>query len=53
MDWYKSLDINHKIAAKECFVLAFGVEFEKLAFMLTLKERINMLHEKLVAEGIL
>ena len=53
MDWYNSLSIDQKINAKECFVLACGVEWSALSFMFSIRDRIEILHHKLVLEGIL
>jgi len=51
MKWYLSLNIHQRINAKTCFYLACGVEFEKLAFLFSLRERIEMLYNKLKLEG--
>ena len=53
MKWYRSLSINQRINAKGCFVLACGISWEDLAFMLTMRERIEVIYKKLVSEGIL
>jgi len=51
MKWYKSLDIHARINAKECFVILCGVEFDKLSFLLTMRERIDLMYNKLKIEG--
>lgn len=54
MNWYKSLDIHTRINAKaEAFELLCGFEFEKLACLFSLKERIEIMYNKLVLEGII
>ena len=53
MDWYKSLDINTRINVKDCFKLLTGVRFEELSFMFSLKERIEIMHDKLKIEGLI
>ena len=51
MKWYKSLSIDQKINAKECFELLCGMKFEQLSFLFSFAERIEIMHDKLVAEG--
>ena len=53
MEWYKLLNIHQRINFKMCFELACGVKFEDLSFMFTLKERIDILYNKLVDEGLI
>lgn len=53
MNWYKTLDIHKKINAKECFVLLCGVDFSKIGVILSLRERINLMEEKLKIEGFI
>ena len=53
MEWYKSLDINSRINAKSCFELVTGLKFEDLSFLFSFKERVDMMHTKLLQENIL
>lgn len=53
MEWYKTLDIHTRINVKECFYLACGIKFEDLAFLLSFRDRINILYEKLSHEGLI
>jgi hypothetical protein len=53
MEWYKTLDINTRINCKEMFQYACGVKFEDLGFMFSFKERIQILHNKLLMEDII
>lgn len=49
--WYKTLTINQRINAKECFELLCGVKWEQLSFMFTMRERIEIMYNKLLIEG--
>ena len=51
MEWYTSLDINTRINAKVCFELVTGTKFEDLAFLLSFRERIEIMYNKLKMEG--
>ena len=51
LNWYKKLDINQKINMKEIFVLLCGVEWDKLSFVLSMRERIEITYNKLKREG--
>lgn len=51
MNWYKTLDIQTKINAKECFSILFGAEFNQLSFLFTFRERMDMMYNKLKLEG--
>lgn len=51
MEWYKTLDIHMRINAKECFELLCGVKFENLAFIMSMKERLDLMYDKLKIEG--
>lgn len=51
MEWYKRLTINQRINAKECFELLCGVGFQEIGSILSLRERIDLMFEKLKIEG--
>jgi len=51
MEWYKKLDIHTKINAKVCFELLTGSKFEDLSFLLSFRERIDIMYNKLKKEG--
>ena len=53
MDWYKSLTVHQRINAKECFEILCGVKWESLSFMLSMRERIEIMYNKLRLEGFL
>jgi hypothetical protein len=53
LDWYKSLDINTKINAKDLFTTICGISFSSLSNIFSFKEKINILHNKLITEGII
>lgn len=50
MNWYKTLNIHARINAKVCFELLTGVKFEDLSFIFTLKERMDIMENKLKME---
>lgn len=51
MEWYRTLDVNRKIAAKQCFILLCGVDFVKLGLLFSFRERMDLMYEKLKLEG--
>ena len=53
MEWYKTLDIHTRINMKEYFYLACGIKFEYLSFLLSFRDRINILYENLLYEGLI
>ena len=53
MKWYNKLNIHQKINAKSCFELLCGVKFGDLSFMFSIRERIEIMYNKLISEGIL
>ena len=53
MNWYKTLSITQRIAMKELCVDIVGVSWTDLGKLFTMRERINLIHQKLQMEGIL
>lgn len=53
MIWYKKLTIDQKITMKEYFILLCGVDFALVGKIFTLRERIEIFHNKLILEGII
>ena len=53
MEWYKTLNIHQRINIKECFNLICGIEWDALNFMFSLKEKIEILENKLRKEEII
>ena len=53
MEWYKTLDIHTRINMKEYFYLACGIKFEYLSFLLSFRDRMNILYESLLYEGLI
>ena len=53
VEWYRSLDVNMRINAKDFFILLTGIDFSKLNFLFTYKEKIEIMHQKLIIEGII
>jgi len=53
MDWWKTLTIHQKINAKECFELLCGEKWESLSFMFSIRERVEIMYNKLEIEGLL
>ena len=51
MQWYKTLDINKRIALKELSPTICGVDFQEIGCLFTLDERIGILYRKLQLEG--
>ena len=51
MKWYKTLNVHQRINAKDCFILLCGVDFQAINCILSLRDRINLLEEKLKLEG--
>ncbi len=51
VNWYKSLTINQKIALKEVAILICGLKWEDFNILYTPRERIEILHNKLMLEG--
>ena len=53
MEWYKSLDIHTRINCKDCFELLCGVGFSEIGCLLSFKERIEVMYDKLQMEGLI
>ncbi len=53
MVWYRGLPLHRRINAKSLFILACGIDFQKINFLFDFRERINLLYQKLVAEKII
>lgn len=51
MKWYKTLTVQQKINAKECFILLCGVSWSDIGIILNMRERLNIMEEKLKLEG--
>jgi hypothetical protein len=51
MEWYKTLDIHTKINAKVYFELLTGIKFEDLSILFSLRERMDIMYDKLKIEG--
>ena len=49
--WYKSLSINQKMGLKEVSVLICGMKWEDFNILFTPRERLEILHNKLIFEG--
>lgn len=53
MEWYKTLDLHVRINVKSCCELLTSVSFEQLNLLFTLREKIDILHNKLKMEGFI
>ena len=53
MNWYKTLSINQRLSLKELCPTIVGCTWEDLGLLFTIKERIEILYNKLKLEGIL
>lgn len=51
VSWYKSLTLNQKLALKEISVLLCGMKWEDFNILFTPRERLEILHNKLILEG--
>jgi len=51
IEWYKSLSLNQKQGLKEMSAAICGMKWEDFNILFTPRERINMLHYKLLIEG--
>ena len=51
MEWYKTLDIDKRIALKEMCAIICGVDFASLIKLLSFKKTINVIYDKLKMEG--
>ena len=51
VSWYKSLSLNQKMALKEVSVLICGMKWEDFNILFTPRERLEILHNKLMLEG--
>lgn len=51
VSWYKSLSLQQKMALKEVSVLICGMKWEDFNILFTPRERLEILHNKLMMEG--
>ena len=51
VNWYKSLSFNQKIALKEVSSLICDMKWEEFNILFTPRERLEILHNKLIIEG--
>ena len=51
ISWYKSLSLNQKMALKEVSVLICGMKWEDFNLLFGPRERLEILHRKLMLEG--
>jgi hypothetical protein len=51
INWYKSLSLNKKMALKEVSVLICGMKWEDFNILFSPRERLELLHDKLILEG--
>lgn len=53
VEWFKSLNVNTRINMKEIFILLTGMNFSDLNFLFSYKEKIDIMYNKLILEGLL
>jgi len=53
VNWYKSLSFNQKMALKELSPLICGMKWEDFNILFSPRERIEILHNKLILEGFI
>jgi hypothetical protein len=51
VSWYKSLSLNQKMALKEVSALICGMKWEDFNILFSPRERLEILHNKLMIEG--
>ena len=51
VSWYKSLSLNQKMALKEVSALICGMKWEDFNILFSPRERLEILHNKLMLEG--
>jgi len=51
VSWYKSLSLQQKMGLKEVSVLICGMKWEDFNTLFTPRERLEILHNKLMMEG--
>lgn len=51
MEWYQTLTINQRITLKDFYPLVVGASFHELGRLFTLRQRIEIIYEKLKLEG--
>ena len=51
VSWYKSLSLQQKMGLKEVTQLICGMKWEDFNILFTPRERIQILHNKLMLEG--
>jgi hypothetical protein len=51
VSWYKSLSLNQKMALKEASALICGMKWEDFNILFSPRERLEILHNKLMLEG--
>ena len=51
VSWYKSLSLNQKMALKEVSALICGLKWEDFNILFSPRERLEILHNKLMLEG--
>lgn len=51
VSWYKSLSLNQKMALKEVSALICGMKWEDFNLLFSPRERLEILHNKLMLEG--
>lgn len=51
MEWYKTLDINQRINLKDVFHLICGLRWEDVGRLISMRDRIDIVYNKLKMEG--
>ncbi len=53
LQWYKSLTLEQKFGLKEASALICGMKWEDFTILFSGKQRIEILYNKLILEGII
>ena len=53
LQWYKSLSLEQKFGLKEASAIICGIKWEDFTLLFSGSERIEILYNKLILEGII
>lgn len=53
IEWYKSLSVHYKVNLKECAVFICGMSWDNMSIFFDMREKLDILHEKLIIEGLI
>jgi hypothetical protein len=53
IEWYKSLSVQQKVNLKDCAILICGLSWDDMSIFFNMREKLNILHRKLIIEGLI